>query len=97
MVPVANAFFLQGPDVYVLHNYHNLLIQGLFHILVEHVELRFQGELLPDGCLVDTVGVGQDHWGPIGFGGFTNGVADMVSASKMILPPLSVVCIDATL
>ena len=60
VVPVADVIFIQGSDVDILQESQDLLLQGLVHVLVEHVELRLQGELVPDGSLFGAGGVGRD-------------------------------------
>ena len=50
-----------------------MLLQVLFHVLVDHVELHLQGELVPDGGLFDAGRVGQYCGRQTGVGGVYEG------------------------
>ena len=70
VVPISNILLLWVPDVDVLHNSHELMLQGLVHVLVDHVELRLLVELVLDGGLMDAGRVGWDHGSRTKFGDF---------------------------
>ena len=73
MVTILNGLLLWVPDVYVLYNSKDLLLQVLVNVLVDHVELRLQVELVLDCGLLDYGGVGWYHGSQTRVGDFYNG------------------------